>query len=40
MASAYIAEGKQALETMRAVLNPRAHDFLFSIAEYMMEREY
>jgi geranylgeranyl diphosphate synthase type I len=40
MAGAYIAEGKQALETMRAVLDPRAHDFLFSIAEYMMEREY
>ncbi|MFZ2187534.1 MAG: polyprenyl synthetase family protein [Candidatus Moraniibacteriota bacterium] len=40
LAAAYIEEGKQALGAIRAILDPRAYDFLFSIAEYMMEREY
>lgn len=40
MAGAYIKEGEQALENIRGILHPQAYDFLFSIAEYMMEREY
>ncbi len=40
LAMAYIEEGKHALEGIRNTLDPRAYDFLFSIAEYMMEREY
>jgi geranylgeranyl diphosphate synthase type I len=40
LAAEYIEEGKRSLETMRDILDPRAYDFLFSIAEYMMEREY
>jgi geranylgeranyl diphosphate synthase type I len=40
LAAEYIAEGKQALEGMRATLDPRAYEFLSSIAEYMTKREY
>ncbi|MDD2766676.1 MAG: polyprenyl synthetase family protein [Candidatus Moranbacteria bacterium] len=40
LASAYIDESKQALKNIEALLNPRAYDFLSSVAEYMMKREY
>lgn len=40
LATEYIEEGKRALEAIRGSLDPRAYDFLFSIAGYMMEREY
>lgn len=39
-AGEYIEEGKQALGKIQDKLDPRAYDFLFSIAEYMMNREY
>src|SRR3989344_2678257 len=40
LATAYIREGELALEAMRSTLDPRVYDFLFSLAAYMMEREY
>ena len=40
LALGYIEEGKQALKAIENTLQPRAYDFLFSVAEYMMEREY
>jgi len=40
LAKAYIEEGKHALNEIQNKLDPRAYDFLFSITEYMMEREY
>jgi hypothetical protein len=40
LAAEYIGAGKAALENMKERLHPRAHDFLFSVAEYMINREY
>ncbi|MEK9151595.1 MAG: polyprenyl synthetase family protein [Patescibacteria group bacterium] len=40
LAERYIAEGTHALEAIREQLDPRAYDFLFSVAEYMTKREY
>ena len=40
LAAQYIAEGKKALESLQGKITPRAYDFLFSVAEYMMKREY
>jgi len=40
LAGEYIEEGKCALREIQNILNPRAYDFLFSITEYMMNREY
>lgn len=40
LALGYIEEGKQALKALEGKLHPRAYDFLFSVAEYMMKREY
>lgn len=40
LATAYIDESKRALEKVQTLLDPRAYDFLFSIAEYMLKREY
>ncbi|MDO8566026.1 MAG: polyprenyl synthetase family protein [Candidatus Moranbacteria bacterium] len=40
LALGYIEEGKQALKALEGKLQPRAYDFLFSVAEYMMGREY
>jgi len=40
LAEAYINEGKGALKKIQNILDPRAYDFLFSVAEYMMKREY
>jgi geranylgeranyl diphosphate synthase, type I len=35
----YIAEGKAALERLRGKIDPRAHEFLSGIAEYMLDRD-
>jgi geranylgeranyl diphosphate synthase type I len=40
LALGYIEEGKRALAALEGKLQNRAYDFLFSVAEYMMEREY
>lgn len=40
LATDYINQGKEALEKIKAMLHPRAYDFLFSVSEYMMKREY
>ncbi|MEI8096606.1 MAG: polyprenyl synthetase family protein, partial [Candidatus Moraniibacteriota bacterium] len=40
LAGEYIEEGKHALGEIQNILDPRAYDFLFSIAEYMMKREH
>jgi len=40
LAAQYIEEGKQSLRALEGKLHPRAYDFLFSVAEYMMKREY
>lgn len=40
LAAQYIEEGKQALETIREKLDPRAYHFLSSVAAYMLKREY
>lgn len=40
LAAQYIEEGKRALETIREKLDPRAYDFLSSVAAYMLKREY
>lgn len=40
LAAQYIQEGIQALRKMQSSLRPRAYDFLSSVADYMMKREY
>ncbi len=40
LAAGYIASGRSALEGIRDGLHPRAYDFLSSVSEYMMKREY
>lgn len=35
-----IKEGKQALEDMKTDIHPRTYEFLSSVSEYMMNREY
>ena len=39
-AAQYIQAGQAALETLKSKIDPRTYDFLFSVAEYMMKREY
>jgi geranylgeranyl diphosphate synthase type I len=39
-AAEYIKEGQEALRTLEGKITPRAYDFLFSVSEYMMKREY
>jgi len=39
-AAELIEEGKRALEDMKADIHPRTYEFLSSVSEYMMNREY
>ena len=39
-AAELIREGKAALEAMKDDIDPRTYDFLSSVSEYMMNREY
>jgi len=40
LASSYIDESQKALKNIQERIDPRTYDFLFSVAEYMMKREY